>query len=171
MPKKRPESTRARKNRLRRAREAKVSPVTYTGGSRSYAGVLPDSPLSSSNLDSVPPLPKRQRTPKSSPAEPLPLPQPTDQPDAPLAQSPIPGSSSSVAPSLFTVPLMEEGTPLDRRWQAVAIAIVRESQLKRPLSLSELDEIAKERGQGSGQLLAQYMNDVKCGRLLTMYRD
>jgi hypothetical protein len=66
---------------------------------------------------------------------------------------------------------MEEGTPLDRRWQAVAIAIVRESQLKRPLSLSELDEIAKERGQGSGQLLAQYMNDVKCGRLLTMYRD
>lgn len=114
MAKERIESARARKDRLHRAREATLTPVTYKGGSRSYAGILPDSPWTSNNPEGLPPFPKRQRTSKSSPAEPLLLPQPTDHPDLPLPQFPIPGFASSVASQLYTMPLLEEAPKCER---------------------------------------------------------
>lgn len=163
MAKKRIESARARIKRLRRAREAKLTPITYKGGSRSYAGVLPDSPFTFNNLDSLPPFPKRQRTPKSSPAEPLLLPQTEDCPDVPLP----PGSSSNVFSQLYTMPLLEEASKCERRWQAVTIALVRETQVNRRLSLSELDDLAKERGLGSGRSMRRYVEQVTAGGLLT----
>jgi hypothetical protein len=167
MAKKRIESARARRKRLRRAREAKPTPVTYKGGSRSYVGIFPDSPLTFNNLESLPPFPKRQRTSKSSAAEPLLLPQTNDHPDVPLPLFSVPGSSSSVFSQLYTMPLLEEAPKCERRWQAVTIALVRETQLNRRLSLSELDDLAKERDLGSGRSMRRYVEQATAGGLLT----
>lgn len=165
--KKKPESKRARKRRLRETSSRRTSPPNPFGGQWTRLGVLSESPLSMRNLESIPRPPKRIRTPRQVSFSLPPssfsleaLPSAESAMTAPEFSGP---SSSQIAPTLYTLPLLEIATKSSRRWQAVMIARMREKDLGRRLSLQERNALAVERGLGSGRSLERFLEMVDSG--------
>jgi hypothetical protein len=81
-----------------------------------------------------------------------------------IAPLPLPSqAATSSSFRLFTLPLFEDASKVERRWQAVMIAVMRETELNRPLSLHERSALAQERKIGSGRSLERYIQRVKGG--------
>lgn len=93
-----------------------------------------------------------------------------------LATESLPSSSQDLeiqedgevqALNLYTLPLLENANKVEKKWQAVTIALGREIQLARPLTVVELGALSAERGIGSARTLTRCIDSVKTGVSLT----
>jgi len=150
-------SKRARSQQNKRA-VAHRRRVTYTKGTRRFAGAVPESPISLSRIDAIESYKrkKRQRTDHSTESNQIPT------------TSGLPSSNVTVPQLEPMLPLFEDAAPIERKWRAVAIAMMREEQREsKRLHRREYEEIAADGGCKSGRSLERWIQKVRSGTPLT----